>query len=210
MFATNFDDMTEDSFHHEPRNAQGRKAGDDRLHVTFYKRPVKSEPKSIEAGRSIFDEIDFIKISIPGDQFNTIDNYASDEYKARFPNDWTSYTNKTTMGSVGTPLEHWKGLNSAQVMEFKSMNVRTVEELVDLPDSFSTKIMGILALKAKARLFIDSSKEEAINTKAVETNTRLVQLEQERNAKDAEVEMLKTQMATLMKKLDKTSSKTSE
>lgn len=198
MFATNFEDLMDDDVQQDPRNANGRREGDDRLHVLFYKKPIKNGANSIAEGRPIYDEVDFIKITIPGDQYNTIDNFASDEYKARFPNEWKSYTNKQSTRLVGTPLEHWKGVNLAQVAEFKSFNVFTVEELIDLPDSYASKFMGIIALKAKAKHFIEASKEEAISTKAAETNSRLKELEQERNTKSAEVEELKQQMKELM------------
>ncbi len=58
---------------------------DSRLQVRFYKRPVQQEQESIEAGRPIFKEFDFVHICVAGDTLTEIDTYALPSHKTRFP-----------------------------------------------------------------------------------------------------------------------------
>ena len=77
--------------------------------VQFYKKAVKQEDESNEAGRPIFKEFDFVKIMVPGDNLTEIDTYARDSHKQRFPMQWANYQNKVgdKEGFVGTPIEEW-------------------------------------------------------------------------------------------------------
>ena len=49
---------------------------DSRLQVRFYKRPVKQDDASAEAGRPIYKEFDFVNICVAGDNLTEIDTYA--------------------------------------------------------------------------------------------------------------------------------------
>jgi hypothetical protein len=64
---------------------------DARLVVQFYKKSVKQDDASNEAGRPIFKEFDFVRIMIPGDNLTEIDTYAQESHKQRFPRP-VSYT----------------------------------------------------------------------------------------------------------------------
>ena len=67
---------------------------DARLAVQFYKKSLKQDLASDEAGRPIFKEFDFVRIMIPGDNLTEIDTYAQESHKQRFPRQWAHYQNQ--------------------------------------------------------------------------------------------------------------------
>jgi len=64
---------------------------DSRLAVKFYKRAVKLEHESNEAGRPIYKDFDFVRIMVAGDNLTEIDTYAQESHKQRFPRQWLQY-----------------------------------------------------------------------------------------------------------------------
>jgi len=79
---------------------------DSRLQVRFYKRAIKQEDASNEAGRPIYKEFDFVHICVAGDTLTEIDTYALEQHKQRFPIHWAQYQNKLGAddnGYEGTP-----------------------------------------------------------------------------------------------------------
>ena len=58
---------------------------DSRLQVRFYKRAMPQEQETLEAGRPIYKEFDFVHICVAGDSLTEIDTYVTNEHKKRFP-----------------------------------------------------------------------------------------------------------------------------
>ena len=89
---------------------------DSRLAVKFYKRAVKQEYESMEAGRPIFKDVDFVRIMIPGDNLTEIDTYAQESHKQRFPKQWLQYQASQDSSSEihGTPVEQWPLISQSQ------------------------------------------------------------------------------------------------
>lgn len=190
--APTFEDATPEA----PRNMHGRLAGDERLHVAFVKRAVENKDKSAAEGRKIFEEHEFVQIAVPGDQYNMIDTFATDEHKYRFPVEYKRFLDKTEGLTVGTPIDHMPGLTLKEKAEFKALNIHTVEDLAALSDS--VRITGIQEMKRKAQAFLDATREEAVALKAEETTKALKEKDLELAAQKAEIEALKATMAEFM------------
>jgi hypothetical protein len=133
---------------------------DKRLLVMFYRSTIKNEPKSIDAGRPIFDEIDLIKIITPGSRDSFVGD-ATGEYQQRFPTQWARYKAGLEQTASGTPLNTLPWMTLSQVEEFKAVGCSTIEQLVGMPDSVSQKFMGHHQLKQRAQLYLDSAKDAA-------------------------------------------------
>ena len=73
---------------------------DSRLNVKFYQRAVQNNFKSSLEGRPIMEMRDFILIEVPGNQTLSIDTFAQDEDKKRFPIEWARYQNEKTDGDI--------------------------------------------------------------------------------------------------------------
>jgi hypothetical protein len=129
---------------------------DKKLFVIFYKDAIKNEPKSVEAGRPIFDEFDIVKIMTPGSR-DTFTGLADEGYQQRFPQQWARYKAGRDAIQSGTPLNQLPWLSIGQVAEFNAVNCHTVEQLVGMPDALSQKFMGHHAVKQKALAYLEAA-----------------------------------------------------
>lgn len=135
---------------------------DSKLVVRFYRHPVQNNFKTAAEGRPIFDEQDFISILIPGDKNTKVERKARADDKERFPHQWASFQNQTTVAYEGTPIEQWPQATVSQVAELKALNVFTVEALASLTDSQIQKVgMGGRDLSNKAKAFLAAAKDSS-------------------------------------------------
>jgi hypothetical protein len=165
---------------------------DSRLAVTFYKRSMKQDDASMEAGRPIFKEFDFIRICVPGDSLTEIDTYANESHKQRFPRQWAHYQNQVGNHEqiVGTPIEEWTIISRSQADELKGIKFHTVEAVANASDQQLQRIgmiagMNPYSFRDKAKAFLNLADQVG------ETNQReeeLTKLRQENAAIKAEAD----------------------
>ena len=141
---------------------------DSRLAVQFYKRSVKQDIASDEAGRPIFKEFDFVRIMIPGDNLTEIDTYAQESHKQRFPRQWAHYQNQVSnhQDIIGTPLDQWPQVTRSQAEELRGLKFHTVESIADCSDQQLQRI-GMVAgmsphnFRLKAKAFLNLATDSA-------------------------------------------------
>ena len=135
---------------------------DASLRVRFFKHAVFNQAKSEEAGRQIFDEVDYISIVAPGQRNSEHVCKVRDIDKARFPQQWSDYQANQEQRMSGTPLDMWPAVGVAKVAEMNALNVFTVEQLAAIPDTAIGKLgPGTLDLRNKAKAYIDGASENA-------------------------------------------------
>lgn len=179
-----FDDVIDE------QRTEARWAGDDRLFVRFSVEPLLNPFKSTEAGRPIYDEVEMITIISPGNRLSSVHAIVDDTYKARFRDKYRRWKQGLAEEVSGTPLEAWGKLGVSQVAELKALNIRTVEQLAAMSDSDgNATMMGFYGLKEAAQNFIVASAGKAGDMK----------LAKELETRDAEIALLKDQMAQLIK-----------
>jgi len=153
---------------------------DNRLQVRFYKRSVHQEQESMDAGRPIFKDFDFVQICVAGDSLTEIDTYALASHKTRFPIQWANYMNRQGANDeevVGTPVAEWPLVSKSQAEELRAMKFQTVESIASASDQQLQRMgmaagMSPYAFRDKAKAFLN------LATNAAETDKR----EQEINA----------------------------
>ena len=179
---------------------------DSRLAVQFYKKSVKQDIASAEAGRPIFKEFDFVRIMIPGDNLTEIDTYAQESHKQRFPRQWAHYQNQVAGQEViiGTPIEQWPLVSRSQADELKGIKFRTVEDVANCSDQQLQRI-GMIAgmsphsFREKAKAFLNLASDSA----EVAQREEEMQALREENAKikaetDAKLAAMQEQMSALL------------
>ena len=154
--------------------------GDQHLHVEFYtyeKDPYKDKP--------------FVRIIVPGDKTNVIDQPVREDHKARFPRQWLHFQMKSDTGLViGTSLPDWnkdqpEEFTDYQMAELQILKFQTVEQVATASDGQLQRVgMGGTGLRDRARAYL-------LNKNQTESSTELAKT---RN----ELEELKTQMAELL------------
>jgi hypothetical protein len=171
---------------------------DSRLQVRFYKRPVQQEHESIEAGRPIFKEFDFVHICVAGDTLTEIDTYALPSHKTRFPIQWANYMNRVGANEpdiVGTPVSEWPIVSKSQAEELRALKFHTVEAIAHASDLQLQRMgmaagMSPYAFRDKAKAFLN------LATNAAETDKRESEinfLKEELAKKDLETAKIKAE-----------------
>src|SRR5215471_10261548 len=149
-------------------NSQARPdAGDDRLFVIFYMGILRDEQRSVEEGRPIFNDVEHVRIMIPGDKLNIIDRPARDSDRTRFAKQYMAFRQGHAEEEQisGTRLTEWPLLSRGQCEELRYLNVRTVEQLATLRDDLLAKVPGLTSLKHHAQAWLDKAKDAAATAK---------------------------------------------
>ena len=155
----------------------------------FYLDPVQDELASAREGRPIFREIERVEIFMPGNPYTIPVHNVTDEHRNRWPREYELFRQGMEQTAFGTPIAEWPILNRAQVMELKSIQLQTVEEVAELSDHACQRAMGLTQLRAKARAYLDDAAASAL------TEQQGVELEAQRThiaSLERQVEELRT------------------
>jgi hypothetical protein len=136
-----------------------RFAGDSKLYVQFFTRPVRDEVLTAKAKRPMFTDTEYVKIMIPGDKQNINIRPATDEDKVRFALIYEKFK-KGASQNVGTPLTQVGFLTASLVEELRYFNIVTVEQLAGAPDSAAQNFLGLADLKDKAKKYLTISEDQ--------------------------------------------------
>ena len=187
---------------------------DSRLQVRFYKKPVHQEQESIDAGRPIYKEFDFVHICVAGDTLTEIDTYALQSHKQRFPIQWANYMNREGANDqevVGTPVAEWPLVSKSQAEELRAMKFFTVESIASASDQ-QLQRMGMAAgmspysFRDKAKAFLNlattsaetDKREHEINALKEELAKKELETAKIKAETDAKLALMQEQMATIL------------
>ena len=179
---------------------------DARLAVQFYKKSVKQDIASDEAGRPIFKEFDFVRIMIPGDNLTEIDTYAQESHKQRFPRQWAHYQNQVVnhQDIIGTPLDQWPQITRSQADELRGLKFHTVESIADCSDQQLQRI-GMVAgmsphnFRIKAKAFLNLASESAeVSQREAELQALRQENDKIKAETDAKLAAMQEQMSALL------------
>jgi len=181
---------------------------DNTLGVKFYSKPLQNNFRSEQENRPIFDDVDMVRITSPGDQLNIIDTIATDHYKRRFQRQWEFYQSRKDGDQLvagRTPLSSWSRLSAAQVEELRHMKFYSVEDVANASDAALQNVgmiggMGGHAFRDAAQLYLRVAKD----TSAVQ------QAQQEASALRAEMAQMREQMQSQFAALAKQSAPVTE
>jgi hypothetical protein len=194
-----------------PSDEQG---ADSRLQVRFYKKPVQLEQESIDAGRPIYKEYDFVHICVAGDTLTEIDTFAQQSHKQRFPIQWANYMNRLGANDeevVGTPVAEWTLVSKSQAEELRAMKFYTVESIATASDQQLQRIgmaagMSPYAFRDKAKAFLNlattsaetDKREQEINALKEELAKKDQETAKMKAETDAKLALMQEQMAAVL------------
>jgi hypothetical protein len=161
-------------------------SGDERLYVEFKYHPMMNEAKSTEAGRPIYDDVEFVQILIPGDR-DVYFQPALPVDKARFRRQYEDFKAGKAASESGTPLGLLPGMNEGMVQEFAYFKVRTIEALASLNDAVAGQFPGIHEWKRTAKAFVT----------AAEQNAPVAKVQAELEQRDVQIAQLQDQLKEL-------------
>jgi hypothetical protein len=194
-----------------PSDEQG---ADSRLQVRFYKKPVHQEQESLEAGRPIYKEFDFVHICVAGDTLTEIDTFALQQHKQRFPIQWANYMNRVGANDeevVGTPVSEWPLVSKSQAEELRAMKFHTVESIANASDQQLQRMgmaagMSPYAFRDKAKAFLNlattsaetDKREQEINALKEELAKKDLETAKMKQETDAKLAQMQDQMAAIL------------
>lgn len=170
-----------------PQPNESRFSHDARLYIEFYRKPVQHEAKSREAGRAIYEEVDYIRIHTPGDKSSVIDRPVNALDIQRFADRYNKWKAGQAEAVIGTPLTALPGMTPAKAEEYKFFKIVTVEQLADAPDNLGQKFMGFQQDKSRAKAFL----EVAANNAPIE------KMNEELQKRDAQIEEMRAMIEAL-------------
>ena len=166
---------------------ESRFAMDNKLYVEFYRKPVLQPGKSREAGRAVYDEIDYVRIHVPGDKASVVERPVSQQDVFRFQDRYNKWKAGQEEAVTGTPLSALPGMTPSKVEEYKFFKLVTVEQLAEANDNLGGKFMSFQADKQRAKAFMEVARN----------NAPIEKMNEELQKRDAEIENLKTMVEAL-------------
>lgn len=171
------------------------KHGDDSgLYVEFTVEAIKNEELSMEHGRPIFEDKDYITIRIAGDTKTVRKRPVQLEWQGdvppddkRWPRQYEAFKNQKSQVADGLPLTEWAAITKSDAASMKAMNIHTVEMLAGLQDNHLTWL-GARQMRDKAIAWLNQARD----------GSGLSKLQSENEQLKIQMEALKNQMAGLL------------
>lgn len=166
--------------------------------VSFRTVQKKDEFQSKHQERPVYKEITHIVIRTAGDSTQVLDIPVTEAYKQRYPQEWARWQQTRQNQIPGFPIENWPALTDTQKAEFKAMNIFTLEQFVNMPDSHGQKIMGFNDLRRKAKVFLEAGKDaELLGRIRQEAETAVAAEREKREALERQVAEMKEAFAKM-------------
>ena len=135
----------------------------------------------------------FIRIMVPGDKNNIVEQPVREDHKERFPRQWLHFQMQNADESalvIGVPISQWlaeapQDINRGQAEELHILKFQTVEQVATATDAQVQRVgMGGAGLRDRARAYLSRRNRAESRSELDETKR--------------ELEELKEQMAQLM------------
>lgn len=185
--------MQNAEFDHRDFEQSAQKEMDKSLLVKFYMKTVPDQAATEEAGRPMFKDVEYIDIRVVGKKNGGVARPARPHDFERFPQHYAMFKNRIEAPVEGTPLSEWPVIARSTVETLAFMNVKTVEQLAELSDTYCSQIMGGHGFKDKAKKFLAYADE-------VKVETDKIALKEENEQLRADMAEMKAQIEALQKK----------
>lgn len=116
---------------------------------------------------------EYVEMLMPGDNKNAPVRKVTDTIRAEFPNQYAAFKRGEELSPEGTPIEMWPAVNPSLARMLKTMNIYTVEQMAEVPDTAIGGIMGGRSLRDRARVYLEASRNTAVSDALAQQNQRL-------------------------------------
>lgn len=141
----------------------------------FFIEAVEQTFKSEQAGRPVFEDVEFVEIVILGDNKTRAVEKVNQGHVDRWPQYYAKFKKgQQDTHDGGTPLKEWPPVRPSQIAELNALNVYTVEHLARVPDNNLDRLgPGARALRDKAAAWLKASEDSGEIMRLVAANKRL-------------------------------------
>lgn len=132
------------------------------VRVRFYMDALKNKTKSKEAGRPIFDDVEFVEKFVVGDKTSIVQRPATDLDRRQHAQEYALFKQGDAEQVSGTPLKELPGVTKSQLEELVYVKVRTVEQLASISDGNLQQMgMGYRSLRDRAKDWLAAAQGHA-------------------------------------------------
>jgi hypothetical protein len=172
-----------------------RRGGEpERLFIRFEKLPKQNAERSREAGRPVYEDVEYIEIAVPGDKSNIVHKPVTDEHRRKYRAQYADWKSGQEDAVSGTPLSEWTALGRSQVEELLYFKIRTVEQLASVSDGNLQHLgHGYLELRRKAADYLAAAKD----------NQPLLAMREELATRDNTIATMQAQLKQLGEALER-------
>ncbi len=161
------------------------------VYVEFRFQPVQDEEASRRHGRWVGTDVEYAFVTLPGGR-TKIPLRVTDEVRARYRLEYDAWKRGEEAPLNGMSLKEWPAITRSQAEEYWRLGVRTLEDLVAVPDTVLQQLgSGARALQNKARAWLATAQASGVGAE------ELAALRQDNEALRARVAELSAQVATL-------------
>jgi hypothetical protein len=134
----------------------GGNAGDEKLFVKIENIMEVDKAETLAKGRVVNREVPHISIRAAGSK-SFVCHKATLADRQRFPRHFAAFEQRKEMPVSGTLLSEWGLITRTMAKDLEAVEVRTIEQLIDMSDISAQSFMGMGELKKKAALFLQAS-----------------------------------------------------
>lgn len=134
------------------------------VYPEFYTEDLPNSEKSKEAGRPICETVEFVRIVTAGNPDAPVQRVDA-EVKRRFPQAYARWKSTGSQDDTppGTPLTAYPPLHSTRAKELFLMGIKTVEQLIEIPDAQSHRFgPDIQSLQQRAKTWMQAAKDASV------------------------------------------------
>lgn len=162
--------------------------------VTFRLQPRQDAQKTIEAGRPIFEMVEYVKIQVPGDTTLIVDTPVRPEHVHEYRAQYQAFkANQDQDSASGTLLSASGLVTPERIEELAYFKVRTVEQYAAVSDG-NIPLMGLNTVteRRRCRDFLEAAK----------SNAPLLRLQSQLDSAKSREEAMAKQMRELQSQVD--------
>lgn len=169
----------------------GQQEDDRNLIVEFFVDKKLMGAKSETAGRPIYEDREYVRIKIKGQDKQIVVEEVKPLHKQKYPIAYHLFQQSKPLPMVGTPVDLLPGVGPSVAHHLKGLNLRSIEDVANITDENTLQAMGAGAreLVGRARAWMEQSSERALN------------LQEQVAAKDREIGQLREMIASFNQRL---------
>jgi hypothetical protein len=133
--------------------------------VEFYLGKKLLAAKSRDAGREIYEDREYVRIQIKGQDKQVVVHEVTEQYKRKFPIAYQLFQMGKPQPVVGTPIEQLPGMGPSLAHHLRGIALRTIEDIAGVSDENTINRIGMGAreLVKKAQAFIAQSTQKEVS-----------------------------------------------
>jgi len=143
--------MARETADYDAGDFEDHRKSDPKAFVRFHLLPKQNEAKSAEAGRPIFEDVEYVEIIVPGNETNRPVLKVTVIERQRFAQQYRRWKESGVSDyNEGTPLTEVPWITRSQVEELAFARIKTLEQLAGVSDTVCQRMMGLTELRRKA------------------------------------------------------------